>query len=87
MTGLHMASRGGHLLVVARLASLQFLDINKIDTWGYTPLDHAVDAQQWTCAVLLLSMGGVLSNVVHVCLKHNGKCNVYKQCFRTAPLC
>lgn len=61
MTGLHMASRGGHLLVLARLASLQFLDINKIDTWGYTPLDHAIDTHQWPCVVLLLSMGGVIN--------------------------
>lgn len=56
-----MAARSGNLLVLARMASLQFLDINKIDTWGYTPLDHAVDQKEWPCVVLLLSMGGVNS--------------------------
>lgn len=59
MTGLHMASRGGHLLVLARLAGAHFLYINKVDTWGFTPLDHAVDTRHWPCAVLLLSMGGM----------------------------
>lgn len=61
MTGIHMAAREGHLLVLARLSSVQFLDVNGIDTWGYTPLDHAVSARQWPCAVLLLSMGGAHS--------------------------
>jgi hypothetical protein len=56
-----MAARGGNVLVLARLASLQLgLDINKVDTWGFTPLDHAVDAEQWPCAALLLAMGGEL---------------------------
>jgi hypothetical protein len=56
-----MAARGGSVLVLARLASLQLgLDINKVDTWGYTPLDQAVDTEQWPCAALLLAMGGEL---------------------------
>lgn len=68
MTGLHMAARGGHLLVLARLAALQFLDINKVDTWGYTPLDHSVDAEHWPCAVLLLSMGGICPMLLAIVL-------------------
>jgi hypothetical protein len=61
MTGLHMAARGGHVLVLARLASLQLgLDINTVDAWGFTPLDQAIATEQWPCATLLLALGGAI---------------------------
>jgi ankyrin repeat protein len=69
MTGLHMAASGGHVLVVSRLASLQLgLDINKVDTWGYTPLDQAIATEQWPCVTLLLALGGALplSSMLHM---------------------
>jgi hypothetical protein len=54
MTGIHMAAREGHLMVLARLASLQFLDVNMVDTWGYTPLDHSRSAVAVRSAAALL---------------------------------
>jgi hypothetical protein len=56
-----MAARGGHVLVLSRLASLQVgLDINRVDTWGFTPLDQAIANEQWPCVTLLLALGGAL---------------------------
>jgi hypothetical protein len=59
MTGLHLAAREGQCVVLSQLMTATYVDVNVKDTWGLTPLDHAVDCQQWACAVMLISQGGM----------------------------
>lgn len=58
MTGLHVAARDGHAAFLFSICTLACDGINPRDIWGQTPLDHAILADQWGCAVLLLSQGG-----------------------------
>jgi len=66
MSGLHVAARDGHVAFLFSICTLACENINPRDVWGQTPLDHAIMAKQWGCAVLLLSQGGTLSAFLHV---------------------
>lgn len=61
MSGLHVAARDGNVAFLFSICTLACDDINPRDVWGQTPLDHAIMAQEWGCAVLLLSQGGMVS--------------------------
>jgi hypothetical protein len=59
MTGLHLAAREGQCVVLSQLMTATYVDVNVKDTWGLTPLDHAVECRQWACTVMLISQGGM----------------------------
>ena len=60
LTGLHISAALGQPLALYKLITMQANDVNLVDVWGLTPLDHAVRNSKWACAVLLVSSGGVL---------------------------
>lgn len=60
LTGLHISAALGQPLALYKLITMQANDVNMVDVWGLTPLDHAVRNSKWACAVLLVSSGGVL---------------------------
>lgn len=72
MSGLHLAAREGQALALSMLMTSTFINVNIADTWGQTPLDHAVECQQWPCAVLLIGQGGKnrRQNVCESCVAH-----------------
>lgn len=55
---MHVAAHSGQILALSILTSGQVLDVNFSDCWNLTPLDYAIAAGEWPCAVLLLSQGG-----------------------------
>lgn len=59
VTALHVAAGAGQPLTLYRLVTCRAVDVNLIDAWGLTPLDHAVRAEHWSCAILLLSNAGM----------------------------
>lgn len=66
LTGLHISAGVGQSLALYKLITMQAADVNMVDVWGLTPLDHAVRGCKWACAVLLVSSGGVH----FLCLHH-----------------
>lgn len=64
MTGLHLAAREGQALALSVLMTSTFVNVNITDTWGQTPLDHAVECHQWPCAVLLVGQGGARLHLI-----------------------
>jgi hypothetical protein len=58
-SALHIAAYDGQVLALLHLASARVLNVNVTDQWDLTPLDYAIAASEWPCAVLLLSQGGV----------------------------
>jgi ankyrin repeat protein len=59
LTGLHIAAGAGQVMALYKLVTIGAADVNLEDVWGLTPLDHAVRALSWACAVLLVANGGL----------------------------
>lgn len=57
-SALHIAAREGQFLALYYLITIHSVDVNIKDAWGWTPVDSAVQGEQWPSAVLLMSWGG-----------------------------
>jgi hypothetical protein len=71
MTGLHLASREGQCVVLSQFMTATYVDVNMKDIWGLTALDHAVECQQWACAVMLISQGGTDDLLMYMAFRHS----------------
>lgn len=58
MSALHIAARAGQVLALYKLIAEKCQDVNVVDLWGQTPLDHAVACDHLDCCLILICQGG-----------------------------
>jgi ankyrin repeat protein len=58
MNALHIAARNNQVLTLYKLIAEKCQDVNVVDLWGLTPLDHAVACGHYDCCLLLICQGG-----------------------------